>query len=333
MNVVKMERLPDNSESPFMYSIFSPDTRLNIKEVCTVNGGSTMAWVIFHSPEAAKAAAKKYDNSGVGRTGKKAYTTLTDESSIPEHATSLLSAFLHKQKNMIETRTIKITNLPENHTKKNLKQMFDSTIESFEEWDEYPEFEEMLQMWVLRPGVGLVQFPSSSYAVSAVYEWSGTYWKNHTITALCIPDEEFDTAIIKARGSLDSTGKHVKLFINGIQPGTAAQQIRDLFSDFKLQDVNITPGGKSFCSIFLSQIDAGNLLDRYADGIHFHGRTLRVSVSEGKGKGKGKVGSFKTSKSVFPMTDLKVSNLPYEATNSEVRYLLEGFELSKVIVR
>jgi len=331
--VLYLHHLPDNSESSFVFTLFARDDnfRDQIKEIYTYDGGSSFAWVVFLTPNAAAQAATYYDNQHFGPLGQKVYTSLSTEAAIPENATNRLTKFNRDLENQIESCTVEITDLPAMHTIRNLNQMFEPTIEEFHSYfptgDPYYDSEpiEILHMKSPDNGVGLVRVRAPWMANSVVRQWAGEYWKCRTLNARCVPDEEMDDLLVP------SGEKDTMLFVTGIKPGTSSTEVRDVFKDFNLRDVNMPPGGKAFCFIFLRQEDANAVLAQYGTGVKHQGRTIRVSLSE-KGKKKG---SKVIPRPTLPLktTNLKINNLPYGVADSNIRIIFQGFSLSRVVVK
>jgi RNA recognition motif-containing protein len=271
-------------------------------------------------------------------------TALCDESEIPEQATNRYTDFVHARDNQIPSRTVKITGLPTNHTQSNMNQLLEPVHEERDiEYnqghpDDYYYWEgiNIIHQYSPEPGVGLVQLEKPCMAIAIVDRFAGTYWKNATLNAKCVPDEEMEDLIVKERGEKD-----VMLFVAGIKTATTSTDIREMFKDFRISDVNMPPGGKTFCFVFLRQVDANAVLARFGNGFQWQGRTIRVSLSDKDKKKKKKTPAFgavsasPAAPTVLPQdtTDLKLNNLPYEVADSNIRIIFEGFTVTKVIIK
>jgi hypothetical protein len=270
------------------------------------------------------------------------YSALRTESDIPTGKMNLLSKFQHDLENQIDFCTVEISNLPENHTGRNLNQLLVPVQEEFDMYapsgDPYFDFDpdEIVRAQVKAPGIALVQLAEPDMAKNIVHRFAGTYWRNATLNARCVPNEEMEGLLAEDRSS--SEGKDVMLIVTGINAGTSPTQTLDLFKDFPINYVNIPPGSKGFCFIFLRQDDANAVLARFGRGVLHAGKTVRVELSEmGKMKGgmatpghhpaAGKLGI------AYATTDLKVRNLPYGVAESTLHIVFQGFQVSKVIVK
>ncbi|KAF2824684.1 hypothetical protein CC86DRAFT_446844 [Ophiobolus disseminans] len=297
-NVLRLDHLPHNTESPF-----------NIKEICTYPHGSTGAWVVFKTPELAQHAATQYDNHHFGTAGQKVATSICSEEAIPSGEMNLLTEFRRNLENQLESHTVKITNLPDNHTGRSLNQLLEPV---YEEFDMHPNM-----------------------AKSIVLCFAGTYWKNATLSACCVPHEEIEELLVARQ---DGEGKDVMLFVTGIKSNTPAHKVREIFKDFPLRDVNMPPGGKTFCFIFVRQEDANSISAQLGKGIMYEGRTIRVSTSDKGKKNGGRAGTCTllakpSPLPLFKTTDLKLNNLPYGVTFGVIQNVFQGFNISKVIIK
>lgn len=185
---------------------------------------------------------------------------------------------------------MEITNLPGNHTGRNLNQLIEPVREEFDMYvpsrDPYFDFapDRIVHSGIREPGVALVQLAYPFMAKNIVHRFAGTYWKNATLNARCVPDGEMGDLLASQR--VPGDGKDVMLFVTGIKAGTSTMEVRDIFKDHTLRDVNILPGCKSFCFISVRQDEANALLGQFGRGVPHRGKMIKVSVSE-KGKKKG----------------------------------------------
>jgi RNA recognition motif-containing protein len=127
------------------------------------------------------------------------------------------------------------------------------------------------------------------------------------------------------------------LFVSGLKANTTSTEVREIFKDFPLRDVNIPPGGKTFCFVFVQQAHANSILALFGNGVKWQGRNVRVSLSE-KDKRKQKsafdtVGATTAMPPPTDTTDLKLVNLPYGIADSNIRIIFEGFAVYKVVVK
>ncbi|KAJ4361856.1 hypothetical protein N0V83_010797 [Neocucurbitaria cava] len=338
---IHLDCLPWKSESSFVLTFFSNTDQAKIKEIHTYPGGSDCAWVIFKTHEDAKAAVTKYNDRHFGPNGKKVYTSLSTESAISTNATNRLMQDLHDRENQVESRTVKITNLPEKHTLRNLNQIFDPMIEEYDSFVRDPDFPDYEPSHILHvkspePGVGLVQLETPDMAITVVFELGCRYWKNATLNARCVPDEEMERLL--PHRSADGE-KDVMLFVSGIKPGTSKSEVEDIFKDFSINDVNIPPGtGKTFCFVFLHPADAGKVLAMYENGVRHQGKMVWVSRSDKNKKKSGDAGLSEASP-VLPVpvssatTDLKVNKLPIGVAESDIHLIFQDFTISKVVIK
>tara|TARA_R110002003_G_scaffold143_17_gene13322 strand:+ start:3857 stop:5005 length:1149 start_codon:yes stop_codon:yes gene_type:complete len=340
--VMYLDRLHINTESSYVSTMFSPEMLAKIKEIYTSPSGSNYAWVVFENPEDAKKAAARYDGFSFGPVGQKIYSAPWTESDIPTGEMNLLSRFQHDLENQIDSCTVEVSNLPENHPGRNLNQLLEPVQEQFDMYapsgDPYFDFDpdEIVRARVKAPGIALVQLAEPGMAKNIVHRFAGTYWKNATLNARCVPDEEMEDLLAEDRSS--SEGKDVMLFVTGINAGTSKTRILELFKDFSVNDVNIPPGSKGFCFIFLRQDDANAVLARFGRGVLHEGKMVRVELSDkGKKKGGMETTGFHPAAGnldvAYATTDLKVRNLPYGVAESTLRIVFQGFRVSKVIVK
>ena len=166
----------------------------------------------------------------------------------------------------------------------------------------------------------------------------GIYWKRATLNARLVPDEEIEDLLIKRSSQEDGAlfGKDVMLFVTGIEAGTSPKEVQEIFKEFPIRDVNMPPGGKTFCFVFFKQPEANAVLARFGNSVQWKGRTIRVSISnKEKKKNKSALGAVSAPPAALPpdMTDLKLSNLPHAVADSSIRIIFEGFTVSKVIVK
>jgi len=341
-NVLKLDHLPVNTESSFASTLFGRDMLEKIKEIYTHPHGSTSAWVVFKTPEDAQYAAARYDNYHFGPTGQKMATSLCLEDTIPTGDMNLLTEFRHKLENQLESSTVKITNLPENHTGRSLNLLLDPVLEEFDmhvpdDDPYYGSFEpdEIIHSTVLKdePGAALVQLKKPNMAKSIVHRFAGTYWKNATLNACCVPDEEIEELLAKRR---DADAKDMMLFVTGIKANTSANQVREIFKDFPLRDINIPSGGKGFCFIFMRPKDADSALARFGKGVLHEGKLVRVRVSDKNKKNGQRTGTRTGNRQPTPLfatTDLKINNLPYGVTFGIIQNIFQGFDLTKVVIK
>ena len=342
--VMYLDHLPVKTESSFVSTLFDREEMEKIKDIYTYPDGSTCAWVVFKKNEDAKHAVARYDSHHFGPVGQKLKTSLCSEDSIPAGQMNVLTDFRHKLGNQLESCTIKITNLPNNHTGRSLNLLLEPVLEQFEMHVpgsdlDYGDFEpdKIIHSRVLESGVALLQLAKPDMARSIVHRFAGTYWKNATLNACCVPDEEMEELLAEHRNTAD--GKDVMLFVTGIKYNASTSHVRDIFKDFAVRDITMPPGGKAFCFIFLRQEDANSVLAQFGRGILHEGRMIRVSISDkGKKKNGGRTtlgGSpaATTPTPTYATTDLKINNLPYGVTVSTIRNVFHGFNLSKVIVK
>jgi hypothetical protein len=343
--VMFVNHLPFYTESSYVFTeLFHGDKEKRIKEIYTHHpNGGTCAWVVFHKAKDAQHAVSHYDRQHFGPVGQRIATSLCSEDSIPAREMNLLTDFIRNRENQIPSCTVKITNFPENHTGRNLNQLLEPVYEEsnmhVEVDDPYYgncKLDKIVHAKVLEPRVALVQLAEPEMANSIVWRFAGTYWKNATLNACCVPDEEMENLLAIERNS--ASGKDVMLFVTGFRPGTSSTEILNIFKEFSVNDVNIPPSSNTFCFIFLRQEDANAVLARFGPGVRHGGRMIRVGLSDkGKKKGGGKTfGSAPVAAlpaPFFATTDLKVNNLPYGVADSNIRHIFESFRLSRVVVK
>ncbi|EDU39632.1 RRM-1 domain containing protein [Pyrenophora tritici-repentis] len=330
--VVATNTLPINTESSVIFSTFD---QCEIKEIYTYEGGSTVAWVVFETPEAAQKFADECDGYPFGGTDQKMYTNMSTHADIADEATNLLSKFLDERDNQVESHTVKITGLPQNQTIRNLNELCQSFDDAHFHWeqyssfiDNYPEPTQMLEFDSPEPGIGLVRVAEPHMAVDIVLQTAGTYWKNATINAKCVPDLEMDQMLVKKPAC---EAKGVELFVTGLWPNTSSTEVLRFFKDYPIRDINMPPGGKHFCFILVAQDDVDKILARFAGGVWCQGRMLRARLL-GKKTRTVKKPVLHTEEDIAqkPMTELTVSNLPYEVSESSIRIAFQGFTVCKV---
>ncbi|RMZ69845.1 RNP domain-containing [Pyrenophora seminiperda CCB06] len=264
---------------------------------------------------------------------------------IPSTATLRLSDFLHARDHQIESHTVEITGLPKGHPLRNLNELLEPLMEDHDNWvydpesyeyfgDDRDEPVDILHRKIRSDGAGLVRVSRPNMAKSLVWRFAGTYWKNATLNAKCVPDEEMDDLIVK-----QSSGD-VQLFVAGFPANTSSTDIRDIFGEFSINDVSMPTGGKTFCFIYVAQADANNILAHFAAGFRYKGRNIHVSISDKKKGKKGKTDILSTANPALAApvvrkasTDLKVNNLPYGVAESNIRIIFESFTVYKVVCK
>jgi hypothetical protein len=362
--IVSIGGLPYPTE-PFVmlveiYGLLEDD----IDDIYTLPGGSDIARVVFKKHEVAKKFADDSDNchSKVGKfAGRKLGVYLRDEpeAELLDGFTNRLSDFLHARDNQILSRTVEITGFPKNHTLSNLHQLLEPIWEDNDRIEgennlilaqggeldpndyHYIEPLGITHFKSPRPGVGLVQLKDPSTARHIVHLFAMRYWKNATLNARCVPDEEIEDLLIKRSSQEDGAlfGKDVMLFVTGIEAGTSPKEVQEIFKEFPIRDVNMPPGGKTFCFVFFKHPEANAILARFGNGVQWKGRTIRVSISDKekkkKNKNKSALGAVSAPPATLPqdMTDLKLNNLPHDVADSSIRIIFGGFTVSKVIVK
>lgn len=336
----------------------------DIDDSYTLPGGSDVARVVFKKHEVAKKFADDSDNchSKVGKfAGRKIGVYLRDEpeAELLNGFTNRLSDFLHARDNQILSRTVEITGFPKRHTLSNLHQLLEPIWEDNDRIEgenneilaqgggldpndyHYIEPLRITHIKSPKPGVGLVQLEDSNKAHHIVHIFAMKYWKNATLNARCVPDEEMEDLLIKRSGQGDRAlfGKDVMLFVTGIEGDTSPKEVQEIFKEFPIRDVNMPPGGKTFCFVFFKQPEANAVLARFGNGVQWKGRTIRVSMSnkekKNKNKNKPALGAISTPPAI-PLqdtTDLKLNNLLRDVADSGIRIIFEGFTVSKVIVK
>jgi hypothetical protein len=202
--VVYLRHLPINSESSFVYHelfSYSLEAAEKVKDIYTWQDGSDCAWVVFHTQGDAREFAKQYNERHIGPIGNKMYTSLTTEADISEYATNRLTDFFHARNNQIQSRTVEIIGLPQSHTIRSLNQLLVPVHDKFNVYvptgDYYDvEPEEILHVKSAKPGIGLVQLANPKQAISIVWRFAGTYWKNATLNVRCVPDKEMENLLV-----------------------------------------------------------------------------------------------------------------------------------------
>ncbi|KAI4611642.1 uncharacterized protein J4E87_010492 [Alternaria ethzedia] len=344
-STVLVSDLPPNCESSYVFT----ELRLQedeVEEVYTRAGGGESAWIVFKAPKLAALFEIGHKGHHFGATGKKITTSFWNEA-IPEFATNRHSDFAHARDHQILSSTVEITGLPDKHTMSNMNELFRSVRDQYSETTEksqhrnpsYYDYNEPINILHLKtpdPGVGLLQLAQPWMAVAIVQQYAGTYWKNATLNARCVPDEEMEKLLVNEPSATD-----VSLFVKGIKVGTSSKEVREIFKDFPIRDVNILPGGKTFCFVTIQQAHADSILAQFKNGVKWQGRTIKVDLSDkDKRKRKAEFGSSSAPPIPAPaplpptnVTDLKLENLPYDVTNHKILTLFEGFAVYKVVIK
>lgn len=210
---------------------------------------------------------------------------------IPKHATNRYSDFFHARNNQIPSRTVKTAGFPKNHTIRNMDELLDPVrVQYFEttnqnldpvDYDYYQPFNVILDK-TPEPGVRLLQLAQPWMTVSIVRQYAGTYWKNSTLNARCVPDEQMEDLLVNEPSTTD-----VMLFVSGLKFGTSSMEVREILKDIPIRDVNMPPCGKTFCFVFAQQAHANSILAQFKSGVKWQDRTIGVSLSN---KDKGKKG-------------------------------------------
>ncbi|KAI4665183.1 uncharacterized protein J4E88_010631 [Alternaria novae-zelandiae] len=343
-STVLISDLPSNCESSYVFT----ELRLHedeIEEVYTRAGGGESAWIVFKAPELAAIFEKNHKGYHFGATGKKIATSFWNEA-IPEHATNRYSDFVSARDHQIHSRTVEITGLPAKHTLSDMNKLLESVRDHYIEATKqnqrlnptdygYYEPINILHVKTPDPGVGLLQLAQPWMAVEIVRQYAGTYWKNATLNARCVPDEEMEKLLVKEPSATD-----VSLFVRGVKVGISSTEVREIFKDFPITDVNILPG-KTFCFVVVQQAQANSILAQFKNGVKWQGRTIKVDLSDkDKRKKKAEFGSTSAPPIAAPaplpptgITDLKLENLPYDITDLRIRTIFEGFAVYKVVVK
>ncbi|KAI4941220.1 hypothetical protein J4E91_010910 [Alternaria rosae] len=337
--------LPPNCESSYVFTELGLQED-EIEEVYTPAGGGEVAWIIFKTPERAEKFEKDHKGYHFGRIGEKMTTSFWTEA-IPEHAANLYSDFVHARDNQTPSHTVEVTGFPEKHTMRNLNELLEpvrgqyfETTERNQHLDptdyDYYEPINILHDKTPEPGVGLIQLAEPWMAVSLVRQYAGTYWKNGTLNARCVPDEKMEDLLVNEPSATD-----VMLFVSGMKVGTSSTEVREILKDFPIRDVNMPPGGKTFCFVFAQQAHTNSILAQFKNGVKWQGRTIGVSLSN-KDKRK-KDAEFERAAGIparvpaasppGSITDLKLNNLPYGVADSDIRIMFEGFVLYKVVIK
>ncbi|KAI4906686.1 hypothetical protein J4E90_010374 [Alternaria incomplexa] len=342
-STVLVSDLPSNCESSYVFI----ELRLQdveVEEVYARAGGGESAWIVFKAPDVAATFEKNHKGYHFGATGKKIATSFWNEA-IPEFATNRYYDFVRARDHQIHSRTVEITGLPAKHTLSDMNKLLESVRDQYLEATKqnqrlnptdygYYEPINILHVKTCDPGVGLLQLAQPWMAVEIVRQYAGTYWKNATLNARCVPDEEMDKLLVKEPSATD-----VSLFVRGLKVGTSSTEVREIFKDFAIRDVNILPG-KTFCFVVVQQAHADSILAQFKDGVKWQGRTIKVDLSDkDKRKRKAEFGMVGALPAPAPtalpptdITDLKLSNLPYDVTDYKIRTLFEGFTVYKVVI-
>ena len=342
-STVLVSDLPSNCESSYVFT----ELRLQedeIDEVYTRAGGGESAWIVFKSRELAKVFENEHKGYHFGATGKKIATSFWNEA-IPEFATNRYSDFVRARDHQIHSSTVEITGLPAKHTLSDMNKLLESVRDQYLEATKqkqhlsptdygYYEPINILHVKTTDPGVGLLQLAQPWMAVAIVQQYAGTYWKNATLNARCVSDEEMDKLLVKEPSATD-----VSLFVRGVKVGTSSTEVREIFKDFSITDVNILPG-KTFCFVVVQQAHANAILAQFKNGFKWQGRTIKVDLSDkDKRKKKAEFGSASAAPIAAPaflpptdITDLKLENLPYDVTDYQIRTIFEGCTVYKVVV-
>ena len=340
-STVLVSDLPSNCESSYVFT----ELRLQedeIEEVYTRAGGGESAWIIFKASDVAATFEKNHKGYHFGATGKKIATSFWNEV-IPELATNRYSDFVRARDHQILSSTVEITGLPAKHTLSDMNKLLESVRDQNQLLDptDYGYYEpiNILHVKTPDPGVGLLQLAEPWMAVSIVQQYAGTYWKNATLNARCVPDEEMEKLLVNEPSATD-----VWLFVKGLKVGTSSTEVREVFKDFPVTDVNIL-SSKTFCFVTVQQAHADSILARFKNGVKWQGRTIKVDLSDkDKRKKKAEFGMAGATTFAAPtfaapaplpptdVTDLKLSNLPYDVTDHKIRTLFEGFVVYKVVI-
>ncbi|KAI4675976.1 uncharacterized protein J4E84_009775 [Alternaria hordeiaustralica] len=348
-STVLVSDLPSNCESSYVFT----ELRLQedeIEEVYTQAGGGESVWIVFKAPELAATFENDHKGYHFGATGKKITTSFWTEA-IPETATNRYSDFVRARDHQIDSRTVEITGLPEKHTLSDMNKLLESVRDQYVEATKqnqhlnptdygYYEPINILQVKTPDPGVGLLQLAQPWMAVEIVRQYAGTYWKNATLNARCVPDEEMDKLLVKEPSATD-----VSLFVRGVKVGISSKEVREIFKGFPITDVNILPG-KTFCFVVVQQAHANPILAQFKNGVKWQGCTIKVDLSDkDKRKKKAEFGMGSATTFAAPtfaapaplpptdITDLKLENLPYDVTDYKIRTLFEGFVVYKVVIK
>ncbi|KAH7070768.1 hypothetical protein BKA63DRAFT_579469 [Paraphoma chrysanthemicola] len=245
---------------------------------------------------------------------------------------NLLSKFTYDLDNQIDSCTLEISNLPENHTGRNLNQLLEPVREEFDMFvpsdDPYFDYEpdDIVRARVKEEGIALVQLANPYIAKNI----------NATLNARCVPDEEMEDLLVPSRSS--SVEKDVMLFVSGVKPGTSRMEVFDIFKDHRINDINIPLGRKGFCFIFAWQDDANAIMARFGPGVLHEGKHVRVNLAN-KNKKKGIAPDSRSLPApikpgpAYENVDLKANNLPYGVAESTLRIFFQDYRVAKVVLK
>jgi hypothetical protein len=174
-SVVVVGDLPNGCESSYVFSelYLSED---EVEDVYTPPQGGNKAWIVFKSPNMAKAYMDEHPIMPFGQNGKKVYSSLSTEA-IPESASNRYSNFIYARDHQVLSRTVKITGLPEKHTMRNMNELLEPIRERYDEEtdkmlgpSDYDYFEPDDIVTVKSPeaGVGLVQLTKPHMAINII---------------------------------------------------------------------------------------------------------------------------------------------------------------------
>ncbi|KAH6875031.1 hypothetical protein BKA58DRAFT_310776 [Alternaria rosae] len=344
LSTVLVSDLPPNCESSCMFT----ELRLQedeIEEVYTGAGGGETAWIVFKTRALAAKFEKDHKSYHFERTGQKMTTSFWTEA-IPDHATDHYSDFVFEWDNQILWRTVEITGFPKNHTMLRINELLEPVREQYFEainhsldptdYDYYQPIN-IIPDKTSEPGIGLLQLAQPWMVVSLVRRYAGTYWQNGTLNARCVPDEKMEDLLVNEPSATDAM-----FFVSGLKVGKSSTEVREILKDFPIRDVNMPPGGKTFCFVFAQQAHANLILARFKNGVKWQGRTIGISLSNKDKREKDAeferaVGIPARVPAASPppgsITYLKLNNLPYDVADSNIRILFEGFMLYEVIVK
>jgi hypothetical protein len=335
----------------------------NIVEIECAGGSFTSAWVTFKDLTVAEAAVERYNGelSKVRQWRLKA-SIVSDH--VPNESNKFLSNWLRdeEERQSKTTRTVQVTQLPDPHTRRGLNQLIETFV-----GDHTPD-PKAIAVIPYDGGTGMVQWHDELDAKGFIMEYNGMYFKNATLYAYCVDDDEIGPWLPAPK-----VNKSIGSWVGNLKAGISEEDLKKMFTPFTLESVNITSpskeGQSAFAFVWMAHNDAAAFYALHPKGFKYHGKWIKVRLMKGKGNVISAVAPAvapETSSASVAMdkltdktatltvkdadqdnkkaaqtkpavsngfTDVRIGNLSYSAKKPDLRDLFKDFETTKIVVK
>lgn len=339
-----------------------------VKEIhCQPHG--TTAYVTLTTPEVAEVVAQVWDGkpsmSRYSHTGGIIRVEGVKEDQIPETHNLCWTEYIADKKKPLHTKTVELINMPANGLGG-----WDGHIEELvapidEKHEFIPSYRRTSDSTVL------VHMDTVSAAEAIVEWCEGHYFKNATIYAHCVPDERYEEIIQweeeERENRVKKAGKDIQLI--AFMQNPTPEKVKEIFDPFPLQNINIPAKGGS-ARVFMTPYMAAGWFARNKKGVKYRGQWISIKLAKDK-KGnvpeipnlgvdseppvglahmsvsqarsalaqhakdsvEGVVTAGDLAKKAHHSgpTDIKVENIAFDATKTDVQALFKTFKTTKLI--